>query len=81
MIVRFSPDPDPMAVVLPTDEQLQNCLAVFSLSEQEGVDFDWRIVLQTDADYQEFLGYCDHNTGYAQWGYSPVEANPDDAAE
>lgn len=72
---------DDSGVVLPTDEQLQNCLAVFSISEQEGVDFDWRIVLQTDADYQEFLGYCDNNTPHAQWGYSPVEANPDDAAE
>ena len=73
--------PSAAGVVLPTDEQLQNCLVVFSISEQEGIDFDWRIVLQTDADYQEFLRYCVHTTVHARWGYSPVSTNPAGAEE
>ena len=48
MVVRFSPDPDPMAVVL---QEVRD-------SGTTGVDYDWRLVFTGDIDYQFYLNQC-----------------------
>ena len=70
----------------PSNAELDGCLYLLSLSETTGVDFDLRLVLTSDADYEFWIGECND---YARrndlgCGYYPAlpESEPTaDAAE
>ena len=70
----------------PSNAELEECLYLLSLSETTGVDFDLRLVLTSDADYEFWIGECndyDRRNGLG-CGYYPALPEPeptDDVAE
>jgi len=58
---------------LPSNASLEGCLALLSVDETGEVDYDWRLVLRSDADYEFWLSQCGQygRAGNLGCGYYP----------
>ena len=59
---------------LPSNASLEGCLALLSVDGSGEVDYDWRLVLRSDADYEFWLSQCGQygRAGNLGCGYYPA---------
>ena len=63
---------------LPSNASLEGCLALLSVDGTDEVDYNWRLVLRSDADYEFWLSQCGQYGRAGNLGcgyYPPLGAN------